>query len=190
MVTQECWWFPRAIGPWPESPRTARPHRGMSHLFARCPGELVDTAVPRKRARVARESGSKPRAFRARPKAARTAGRARGHWNPGPGRPGFLVDPEGPGTWARVNRACWSTPRGLRPERNLPGMPVETACHRRRGNPARTGGRPRGHWNPGPGRPGYMVDPVGPATRARVARDRWWTTRALGHWPESPGTAD
>ncbi|RKM63495.1 hypothetical protein C0215_20085, partial [Clostridioides difficile] len=29
--------------------------------------------------------------------------------------------------------------------------------------------------------------PPGPRSRARVARDIWWTLQGLGHGPESPG---
>ena len=39
------------------------------------------------------------------------------------------------------------------------------------------------------GRQGQLVDPVGLQTRARDARENWWTLLALGHGPDSPGTA-
>eukprot|EP00108_Taenia_solium_P011858 TsM_000089700 transcript=TsM_000089700 gene=TsM_000089700 len=50
-----------------------------------------------------------------------------------------------------------------------------------------TAGPPRGHLNPGPEHPGHLSDPVGPGTRARVARACCSTPRAIGHECESPG---
>ena len=52
-----------------------------------------------------------------------------------------------------------------------------------------TAGQPCGHLDKGPSRPGQLVDQVETWTQARIARGSWSTLRALGHVPESLGTA-
>ena len=70
--------------------------------------------------------------------------------------------------------ASWSTPRELGPGPEAPG----------------TAGRQRGNLDICPSSPGQVVDPAVPRTWARVARDRWPTPWAHGHWPEPPWRAD
>ena len=45
-------------------------------------------------------------------------------------------------------------------------------------------------WGTGLRHAGVLVDPVGLRTLARDAQDSWSTTRAHGHWSESPGKVD
>ena len=49
--------------------------------------------------------------------------------------------------------------------------------------------RHHGPSNKGPSRPGELVNPAGHWALARIALDSWSNLRALGHGPESPGTA-
>ena len=56
-VTQDSWSTPRVFRQWPESRGTAGRHRGPSDPSAIRPGDLVDTASPSTRARVARTPG-------------------------------------------------------------------------------------------------------------------------------------
>ena len=50
-------------------------------------------------------------------------------------------------------------------------------------------GRARGSLDPGPCRLGDLLDTAGPRTRAQAVQYSWSTPQALGHGPESPGTA-
>ena len=178
------WSTPRSHGPWPESPGTAGgPHRTYDQ--DRCyPGELVDPAVPRTRdestriagryhgsstlARVSQDSWSKKRAIGHGTDSPRTAGRPRGISGTGPSHLGVLVDSA-----------------GHRPERELPGMLINTAGPRtlarvapfRRSTPRGLGhedqssGTAGGHLRPldtDTSRLGQMFDPTGHGTRTRV----------------------
>ena len=48
-----------------------------------------------------------------------------------------------------------------------------------------TAERQRGHWETWQIRPGYLVDPERPRVQSRVPQECWYTSRAIGHSPES-----
>ena len=79
----------------------------------------------------------------------------------------------GPRTCARVSRENWSTPRGLVHGPESPG----------------TAGQNRGPSDTSVSRPGQLVDPGGPWTRARGARGICLTLQDLELVPESLETA-
>ena len=126
------------------------------------PGTAGQTAGPRNRARVTRDSWSTPRAFGQRPiwpgTAGQTAGprnRARVTWDSCsarrasdmvPNRPGYLVDPAGLRTLALVAREACSKLRSLQSGPKSP----------------RTAGRPCGISDTGPSRPGELDDTAVP----------------------------
>ena len=111
----------------------------------------------------------------------------------------------GPGTRARVAQACCSTPRAFGP-----GPESLMTAGRHFGPLHPIGGRPGslsttralGHGSLSPGsarrrhepsdtsssRPVELVEPAGSRTRARVIRDSWSNTRALGIEHDSTGT--
>ena len=64
---------PRALGPRPESCKTAGRPRGSLGTVPSLPGQLVDPASPRTRARVSRERSSTPGALGPKREAPRTA---------------------------------------------------------------------------------------------------------------------
>ena len=126
-----------------------------------------------------------PRAIGQAPESAGRAGRSGGPSDPSSSRPRQRVDPAGPRIRARVTRDSWSTPQALEPGPCSPGTsgraPGTTVSRGSWSTPRaqghgpeapQTAGRTRGHWNPAPGRPGYLVEP--------------WDLR---HGPESPGAA-
>ena len=108
---------------------------------------------------------------------------------PGPESPGTDGRPCGPSDPSAIRQGERVEIAGTGTRARSPGIsggsrgPWDTAPV------ARTNGLASGPSDPGPSRPGELVDPVGPAKPAGVARDRWWTTRALGHWPRLPWTA-
>ncbi|RKM63974.1 hypothetical protein C0215_19520, partial [Clostridioides difficile] len=75
----------------------------------------MDTAGPRNRARVARESWWTPCALGEECESPGRAGRLRGLKEPGASRPGELVDPAGPRNRAREDWDSWSTPQTIGP---------------------------------------------------------------------------
>ena len=103
-------------------------------------------------------------------------------------------------------RDRWSIPRGNTPEpespeaacphrwpsdpsNNHPGQLVDIAGYLTgRGSPGRSG-RPCGPMELSASHPGLLVNTVDPRTRARVARESWFTLWAIGPGPESPGRA-
>ena len=125
--------------------------------------------------------------------------------DPSPSRPGHLVDSAGHWAPTRVARESWSTQRDLRPEPespgsvgrhcrpsgtspSCPGLLVDLRCPRTKARVARDS----------------CSTPGGPRTQVRVSREswsspwafspglsweNWWTTLALGQWPETPWTA-
>ena len=188
-MAQESWSIPRTLGHYHESPGTAGrhcepsdtgqfawercQHRGHSDTGLIRPGQLVDPAGPRTRARVTQNCWSTPWNLRYEPESPGRAGR--------PCQPadmiatclGELVDPAGPRNQSRFAWDNRSTPLGLV---HGPVYPGTTGPH-------------RGPLDTSVIRPGLLVDIEGPRTRTRVAHGRWLTLRALGHGPESPGTA-
>ena len=86
--------------------------------------------------------------------------------------PGNLATPRH-SAQARVTWGNWTTPWAHGPTHESPG----STC------------RPRGPSDPGPSRPGELVDHAGPRTIAREARDIWSTPRDLGPQRESPSRA-
>ena len=76
-------------------------------------------------------------------------------------------------TRSRVTWDIWSKPRALGPGPKLPG----TAVHPRRPS------------DPGPNRPGQLVEREDTRTRSRSAREIWSTPRSLGPGPIYPRTA-
>ena len=188
------------------SPRTAGRPRGFSDPRPSRGGQLVHTVGPRTRVGLAWESWSNPWALRPRPEWPRTAGRPRGPSDPTASGPEQLVDPTGFRSWAGVARDSWSTPRAFGPNREGPGTAARHRGHRTlarfaqdtyltpqalRHGPVSPGrpGRTRGLSDQSVMRLGGLVEPAGPRTRARVARDSCWTRRGLGLECESPGTA-
>ena len=120
--------------------------------------------------RVAQDRWSTPRVLGLEHESPGTAGRPRGPLDQGPSRPGQLDDPaylrikcEWPGNVGRL--------RGTS-DRSRPGHLVDTAVPQERPESCEIAGGPRGPW-----------------TRAGVTRDSWSTPQALGHGPESRGTA-
>ena len=103
-ITRESWSTPRALGPGPESPWCADPTCGTTDLFPSHPGLLVNPAVHRTQAQVARVSWWTLRAL-----------------GPSSSHPGELVDPVGPRTQARVARQSWSFPQALEHGPRSPG---------------------------------------------------------------------
>ena len=197
--------------------RTADRLRRASYLRPSHPGELVDLACIRTRARVARENWSIPRVLGPGRDSSGTAGRNRGPSDPGTSRLGQLVTPwtlpperglvntAGPRTRARVFLDVWSTPSDLRP---MPVSPAKAGRRRRHWNQglgrpghlvrpaglrtwaeyARTAGRPRGPLETGPSRPGDLVDLAGHRTLDRIAQDIWSKPRGHGDGIESSRT--
>ena len=100
-----------------------------------------------------------------------------------------MINTVGPRTWARVSRENWSTPRGLVHGPESPG----------------TASRNRGPSDMSVSRPGELVDPAGPGTHSRAAKELvetavpptqagvdlhcWSTPSNLGHGPEWSGRA-
>ena len=113
----------RHRGPAETSPRrrgtAGRPLRPLDQGRSR-PGQLVNTAGPRVRARVARGIRSTPRDIRHGRESPGTAGRP---WpsDPNASRPEELVHTAGPKAWAGVAQDSWSTPSALGPEPHSPG---------------------------------------------------------------------
>lgn len=90
-----------------------------------------------------------------------------------PSRARQLVDHAGSRTRARIARGSWSRPQDL-------GMECESPV---------ISGRSRGSSDPGPSCLGKLVNAAGHRALARVAQDRRSTTGAIGHEPETAGTA-
>ena len=164
-------------------------HRRTSDQIPNIPGQLFDPAGTRNWARVTRDSWSTPQALGPRPESCGAAGRPGGPLDPRPSHPGSLLKPVGPRTWDRVARESWLNPQAVGPGHETFG----------------TADRTHGTSGTGPSRPGPQVELKGLRTRARVILDFWstpgaltqardarescLTPRALGHGPESPGTA-
>ena len=153
------------------------------------PGVLVDTAGPRNRARVTRESWWTPCALGEECESPGRAGRLRGLKEPGASRPGELVDTAGPRIHADVLLECWSSPRDLGHVPELPRTSVDAAALGPRCELSWTAGQPQGISDPCLSRPGQLVYPAGPRTRVRVSWDSWSSPHALGPGLEPPGTA-
>ena len=83
---------PWAVGHGPMTPGTTARACGTLDTGPSRPGELVYTAGPRARARVAWESLSTPRSLGPEPKSPRIAAPARATSGTGPSLPGQLVD--------------------------------------------------------------------------------------------------
>ena len=96
------------------------------------PGDLVDPAGPRTRARVAKDIGSTSRALAEERVLPGTAGQARGHSDPSVSRQGQLVEQAGFQTRVPVARDNWwmrlAFGHGLR----APGQLVDTEGPRTR----------------------------------------------------------
>ena len=152
---------------------TAGRTQGPSDTSARCPGQLSDTAGPRTQAH-------------------------------GPGRACRL---RGHLDQARGTQDSWSILRALRygPEspggagrpretsvqgQGRPGYLVDTARPRIWAQVARDCWSNPGALGPMLESPKTAVQHPGPWAQARETRVSWWTPRALGHGPESPGKAD
>lgn len=100
-----------------------------------------------------------------------TAGQTHGPSDPSGSHQGQLVDPAGPLAWARVTQESRSTPRALRPGQESPrtaGRPWDLGPELE--SPGRVG-RHCGTSGTVPSRRGQLVDPRGPRTKSRVARD-------------------
>ena len=169
------------------------------------PGQLVDPAVLRARARGARDIWSKSRALGHGLRSPGTAVRLHGTSDPsacfqdtwstpralgqGHESPGTAGRPRGPTFKGIVCRDSRSTTRALRHERVArDSMLTPRDLGHDHMSPGRSG-RPRGHLDPIASRPGQLVDPVGPLTRARNTQEIWSTPWALGLGPRSPRTA-
>ena len=85
------------------------------------PGTLVDTACPRTRAQVTRDSWSSPQDFTHGAKLPGTSGQNHMPLDPGSCHPGQLVDTSGLRTHALVARESCLTPRSLGRHCELPG---------------------------------------------------------------------
>ena len=150
--SRDRWSTPWALGARPESPGTAgRPHRtsstgpglpgqlvdrrpqdlGRSHL-----GQLVNTAGPRTRARVVRDSWSTPRDLRHGPEAVGNTGQPREASGTIPSCPGQIVYPTGPRTRDRAAPDTQSKTRFILPESKSPGSAGHATGHRARARDA------------------------------------------------------
>ena len=130
-VTRDSWWSPRALGNGPESPKRARRPRVPSDPSAihpgemskpkprpldagpSAPGQLVDTACSRTRARITRGSWATPWALGHGPESPGPPGGHREASGTVPSHPGRLVDTAVPLTRAQVTRDSWSTQRDI-----------------------------------------------------------------------------
>ena len=171
-VPRDIWSTPRGLGNGPESPRTAVRPRGLSDIGPSRPGRLFDTPLRPTRAQVPRDSWSTLEDIRHRPESTGRFGRHRG--------------PSGP---ARVARERLWNPRALGHGPDVPGTAVGP-----RGTSGTGPSRPvqmvdRRTSDTGPSHAGLLVDPAGPRSRARMAKDIGSTSRALGHKRVLPGTA-
>ena len=154
------------------------------------PGNADQPAGNRTQARVVKDSWSTPRGTGHKCDSPRRAGRTRGHSYPAAGRPGQLVDPVGLWTWARVARDCWLNMQALGQEREWTGRTGRPrGAHGSGPKLPVTSGRTCWPSDPGPIRPGQLVDPTGTRTQVRVSRESWSTPRALGAGPKSPATS-
>ena len=153
--------------------------------MAKLPGTSGRHRGPWTLSRVNRESWSTPWALGPGPKSPGTSGRTRRPSDPVSNHLGKLVDTARTRTQARLVQQSGSKPRSLGPghESSMKAFDSMGTTSRARisrdswstprdlghmgESPLRTG-RPHGHSDPGPSRPGYLVKPTGPRTRARV----------------------
>lgn len=159
MSHQGDWSTPRARGPRPESPVAAGKHCEPSNPGPDDPRELVDTADPRTRAQVARDSWSRARVLGQGPES--------------PGRDGRSRGPSDPGS----NSA------------HILGRPRPPRTHGPRADSARTTVRPRGPSQKGQSRPGQLFNPTSAWTLVRVGRESWLAPCNLGPGTEWAGIA-
>ena len=165
----------------------------------------MDTAGPRNRARVTRESWWTPCSLGEECESPGRAGRPRGLTETGASRPRQLFDTAGTGTRPKVGRDIWSTPQDLRLGPESPGRAsrqcgpstgarvARECCRTPRAlgedcESLRRAGRPRGLSEPCAILPGELVDPAGPRNRAREDWDSWSTPWTIRPGPESHGT--
>ena len=154
----------------------------------RVPGQLVDPAGPRTRARVATDNLWTRLALGHVPESPGIAGRTLRPSDPGARPPGQPADHAGPRTRARGTRDSWSTPRALGHGPESPWTPARHRGPSDKIRVSRDSGQPLRPLNPGPCTLVQVVEPAGYPTRARFAWEGWSNLRAVGPECQSPGT--
>ena len=120
-VNRDMWSNTQAFGPSPSLWSACRP-RGTSDQITSRPGQMVQAAGHRTRARIIWDSWWTPQELEQMHESSGTAGRPRRTAGPGLSRPGQLVDPTGIKTCSRIARETWSTPRPLGSRFDSPGI--------------------------------------------------------------------
>ena len=166
--------------------RTADRLRRASYLRPSHPGELVDLACIRTRARVARENWSIPRVLGPGRDSSGTAGRNRGPSDPSTSRLGELVTPWTlPPERESLGRARQHR-RPSDPGTSLPGRLVNTERSQTHACVARESWSTPQALESGPRSPRTSGQACGTSDMGRVCQDSWSTPRTLGNGPESP----